>query len=434
MSVFDILIELSGTSSRNKKITILQREKNNKLLKEVCRLALDPLTQFHIRKIPRATAHAGIMDLEEAFVNLDKLVKREVTGNAAIAWLTTTLEGLNTENALVIERIISKDLRCGVSTATVNKVWPKLVSDFPCMLASGFEEKAAAKIKYPAIAQLKLDGMRCTAVVKNKNGGVTLYSRNGKEIDVRGILDRDLIALSAGADLAIDGELIVVNENGVEDRQTGNGILNKAIKGTISVEECKRIRYVLFDVLDYYGEFEKGITYVNYGIRFAVLENFFKASSVERLQLVESRYVKNLDEAYEFFACMVNQGEEGIILKDSFAGWEGKRVKHQIKFKAELDTDLLCVGWDEGTGKYENMLGALVLKSACGKLEVSVGTGFSDEQRKTLKPEDCIGKIVVVRYNTKIKDKKTGIESLFLPRFLEIREDKSEPDYAKDIK
>jgi hypothetical protein len=56
-------------------------------------------------------------------------------------------------------------------------------------------------------------------------------------------------------------------------------------------------------------------------------------------------------------------------------------------------------------------------------VRVGVGSGFSDKQRKELTPDAILDKIVTVRYNVKIQDEKGGW-SLFLPRFIGIREDK----------
>ena len=62
-----------------------------------------------------------------------------------------------------------------------------------------------------------------------------------------------------------------------------------------------------------------------------------------------------------------------------------------------------------------------------------VGSGLTDEQRKDFFTSELIGKIVAVKYNARIKN-KAGEESLFLPIFLEVREDKTEADSSKDIK
>jgi hypothetical protein len=63
---------------------------------------------------------------------------------------------------------------------------------------------------------------------------------------------------------------------------------------------------------------------------------------------------------------------------------------------------------------------------------VSVGSGFNDEHRQTL-GDEIVGKIVAVKYNARITNKE-GEQSLFLPIFVEIRNDKDVADSSVDIK
>jgi ATP-dependent DNA ligase len=121
------------------------------------------------------------------------------------------------------------------------------------------------------------------------------------------------------------------------------------------------------------------------------------------------------------------------MLKSRQHIWENKRSKHLIKFKAELDCDLKVVGYQEGTGKYQGQMGALICESEDGQLQVNVGSGFNDEDRKKLTKEVVEGKIITVKYNARIQS-KNGDESLFLPIFVEVREDKDQADHIKDIK
>ena len=92
-----IFLELANTSSRLEKEAILKKHHTNETLKRVLFLALDPYTQFYIRKIPVytpnlterfATPLAGGLD------NLDKIINRDVTGNAAIQHLKNILESV----------------------------------------------------------------------------------------------------------------------------------------------------------------------------------------------------------------------------------------------------------------------------------------------------------------------------------------------------
>lgn len=423
--ILQILNELASTSSRNEKEAIIRREKDNELLKRVFFLAYDPFTQFYIRKIPAYMSDSVPMrTLDKAMDDLSMLSSRTVTGHDGIDWLTDILETLTAEDAKVIERIISKDLKCGASDSTANKVWPGLVHEFPCMLCTPFDEKIAAKFKFPAMAQLKMDGMRFNAIVKD--GKCEFRSRNGKQINLLGNLEQEFIALARGSNLVYDGELLVVVEGNIQDRQTGNGILNKAVKNTISPCEAESVHATVWDVIPY-DHFIAGVGTAQYAIRFAMLES---SKLPHKIRLVESTNVASLDEAQKIFEGYLSQGQEGIILKDTSGVWQDKRVKTQVKFKAELDCDLKIVAIQPGTGKYEGMVGAYICESEDGVIKVDVGSGLSDEDRKNF---DVIGKILAVVYNARIKNKQ-GVESLFLPRAIEIREDKTEADTSVKIK
>jgi hypothetical protein len=427
-----IFLELANTSSRLEKEAILKKHHANETLKRVLFLALDPYTQFYIRKIPGYTPNFTerfAMPLSGALESLDKIINRDVTGNAAIQHLKNILESVVADDAKVIERIIEKDLKCGVSEATVNKIFPNLIPTYPVMLASGFDEKIMNKMSYPAYVQLKLDGMRFNAIVQN--GKVDFRSRNGKSIDLLGNLEQEFLALAGELPVVFDGELIVREKSGViMNRQKGNGILNKAVKGTISSSEAAQVEAVVWDII-LLKDFKDGVSKMPYEMRFQMLEEL---EMPWRVSLIENIEVASEDEAHHLFEEYFSKGEEGIILKDITKGWEDKRVKHQVKFKGELECDLLCVDWQEGTGKNVGKLGALVLESSDKLVKVNVGSGFTDEQRDKYTMNNTVGKIVAVKYNAKIQDKKTGEFSLFLPVFIELREDKDVADSLSSIK
>jgi hypothetical protein len=428
-----IIETLGSNASRNFKIDVLNQHKDNDLLKRVCFLALDPFTQFYIRKIPVYEFKGGpSVDLGYALDELSKLSTRQLTGNAGINFLSNLLGSLVVDDSRVLELIIQKDLRCGVSDSTVNKVWPNLIAEYPCMLASAFDQKLIDKIKFPAMVQLKLDGMRFNAIVRN--GAVEFRSRNGKEIQIADpSFALPFITMSAGTDVVFDGELLCRDRLGiVMDRKTGNGILNKAVKGTQSLAEGQLVCAQLWDVIPF-DTFNKGKGNLPYSQRFADLIRLRSLANDHRIEIVENTYVDTLDQARELFEKYLADGQEGIILKTKDMIWENKRSKHQIKFKGELECDLKVVDWVEGTGKNVGRMGALILESADSLVRVGVGTGFSDGDRIAISRGD-IGRIVAVKYNARISDKRSEVDSLFLPVFVEFRDDKDVADSSKDIK
>ena len=424
--IITLLDTLAADNSRNFKIDFLKSHANNEVLKEVVRLALDPFTQFYIRKIPKYECNATQpASLKFAIGDLKAFSTREVTGNAAIERLSYLLSAVDEDDAKVLERIIQKDLKCGVAASTANAVWTGLVSEYPCMLCSQYDEKVVAKIKWPAMVQLKMDGMRFNAIVKD--GKCEFRSRNGKEINLLGNLEQEFIALARGSNLVFDGELVVSDKGVLLDRQTGNGILNKAVKGTISDLEADKVHATLWDVIPY-DHFTAGKGTTQYGVRFAMLQSL---GASKKIHLVENTVVVSIAEANIIFERYLSEGQEGIILKDLSGVWEDKRTKSQIKMKGELECDLKIVGIQEGTGKYVGKIGALICESADGVIKVDVGSGFKDDQRDL--DDSLIGKVIAVKYNARIKNKQ-GEESLFLPIFLEVREDKTEADNSDKIK
>jgi hypothetical protein len=436
MEINEIFETLASDNSRNFKINFLFQHSDNELLKRVIFLALDPFTQFYIRKIPEYLPNEwpniteNQMSLSDALTSLSKLSNRVVTGNAAIRHLETILGSVSASDAKVIERIIQKDLKCGVQTATANAVWPNFISEYPCMLASGYEQKLVDKIPFPAYVQLKLDGMRFNAIVRS--GEVEFRSRNGKELELLGFLEDEFKFMAGDMDVVFDGEL-TLNKDGVTlNRQTGNGILNKASKGTISKEEASLVHATIWDAIPY-EYFMEGYYNRKYEQRFKYVQACVNSLGSKKVSCVPNEEVHNTEQVNDLFAKYYGSGEEGIILKSVEAPWENKRSKYQIKYKGELECDLKIIGIEEGTGKYKGLLGAIICESSDNIVQVRVGSGMTEEQRKNYFTSEIIGKIAAVKYNARIKN-KAGEDSLFLPIFLELREDKTEADSSKDIK
>lgn len=416
---------LAANPSRNFKIEQLKLVKDNDLLRDVVCMSLDPFLQFHIRRIPEYTPIINdtmrSMHLRTALAELSLLSNRTVTGHAGIAHLTKILSSLSLDDAKVIERIIDKSLDCGLDTSTANKVWPNLIPEFPVMLCSPYEEKLVNKIKFPAFVQKKEDGMRFNAIIRN--GMVEFRSRNGKLISLIGNLETEFLNLANG-DCVYDGELLVVKDGKILERKEGNGILNKANKGTISPEDARCVFAVIWDCIPL-EDFNRGKCDILYKDRIRDIlhlndDTRHLSSEFPKIHFIETHIITTLEDAQILFQEYLADGHEGIILKDMNSIWEDKRSKFQIKFKAELDLEAEVIGWEEGSGKYIGKMGSLICRH--NDINFSLGSGFDDVQRLEFTKEYIVGKIVTVKYNAVITD-KTGKKSLFLPIFREERSD-----------
>ena len=154
-NVYEVLDQLAFTAGRNDKISILEQHVQNEDLKDAMHLALNPYMQYNIKKIPSYTSNdAPTVTLRQFFSELPNFADRTVSGHAAIAHLKNLLESMHPYDALVAERIIKKDLRCGVAESTVNKVHKDLIPTYPCLLGKAYDEDTIKNIVYPAISQI----------------------------------------------------------------------------------------------------------------------------------------------------------------------------------------------------------------------------------------------------------------------------------------
>ena len=371
------------------------------------------------------------MGIFEAIAHLGFLSRREKTGHDARNYVARVYEALNDDDKDTFKKILDRDLRIGCSGKTFNKIWPGMVKEYPCMLASAYSEKGLEEMNFPAYSQTKMDGMRCNIIV-HRDGGVEVRSRQGKLFETHGVFDEEAQIMRDSLDqhnegwyVVLDGELLCHDsEMNPLPRQISNGICNKANKGTITKLEAMKLTLVVWDYIPepvFSGDVEDPLMYSE---RYDNLYEIFCDVGLSRFMLVETVDVANIDEARAHYREMIADGQEGTIVKDKSVGWSNTRSKLTMKFKEIRDIDLRVTAWNEGTGKNKGLLGALTAETEDGKIRVNIGTGFSDEQRKSFTEEYVVGKIVEIEYNQRITSEGRDYDSLFLPRFIELREDK----------
>jgi DNA ligase-1 len=117
-------------------------------------------------------------------------------------------------------------------------------------------------------------------------------------------------------------------------------------------------------------------------------------------------------------------GYEGIMIKDPNAVYECKRSVAWLKLKPFIEVSLEVVDVEEGTGRNQGRLGALVCSGEDDGRHITVncGSGFSDDNRTTywLARDRLVGQIVEVRADA-VTQNQDGTYSLRFPRFLRFR-------------
>lgn len=422
MLTSQIIKQIASISSTNAKKAILQENASNEILKQCFYYAYNPRFNYWIKADGLPTSIGTCNVNLDTFKKLDSLIAREVTGNAARDLMTQYLNTLTKEDQELVINIMNHDLRCGASDTLAMKIWPKLVPEYPVMLCDKFNEKTSKYLsqfenKAGYNVSLKEDGGRILVTVE-PDGNVVARSRNGSELNVYGIFDKDF---SKYPGVVFDGELIIKNSDGTPDRKKSNGIYTKLVRNTAMKEEVEQFSIIVWDMIDL-KEYLSGIGNRPYSSRWSTLQLIAETWS-PRVKLIEGKNVQTLAECIEFYEQMRERKQEGAVIKVLSSVWEDKRSKNSVKLKNESEGDFLCTGIEDGQGKYAGIIGALKCETSCGQLKFSVGTGLKDEDRQK-DPNEYIGKIIEVKFNEVITSKNKTTASLFLPVFSTVRYDK----------
>jgi DNA ligase-1 len=418
---WQIIRDLETHNLRTNKEQIIEANRSNKEFLDGCRLALDPMITFGLKQIPEKIGVDGPGLNWDGFESVTlRFAQRKITGNVARQAVDTLMNTATVEQwNNWYRRILIKDLRCGVSEKTINKVVKNTIPVFSCQLAhdsTNHEEKVCGK----KIIEVKLDGVRVITIVY-PDGRVDQFSRNGKELVNFPHIKKQFasIADSLLEPWVFDGEIM---SSSFQD-------LMKQVHRKSDVNANDAILH-LFDCIPL-CHFEQEQWNATQEFRSNHLKEFIEhhKDSLPNVTMVGQELV-DLDSEVgqkrfkEINAQAIKGGYEGIMIKDPKAPYECKRSVAWLKLKPFIEVSLGVTHVEEGTGKYEGRLGALVCSGQddSKQITVNVGSGFSDDLRTSIwnDHDSVIGQIVEVRADA-ITQNQDGSYSLRFPRFLRFR-------------
>jgi len=427
----DIIKRLEDHNGRLEKETIIFGAMGEGLDEffEGVTMALDPLITFGVKQVPERveTPERGQGLIWRDFkVLANQLINRELTGHAArdaieLVMSVATVEQWNG----FYRRILIKDLRCGVSEKTINKVAKKFdgkysIPTFTCSLAhdsANHEKKMVGKKQI----EIKLDGVRVITIIQGDK--VEMFSRNGKQFHNFGHIIAEIEAVikdhPVPYPLVLDGEVMSAN---FQD-------LMKQVHRKDGKQSTDAVLH-LFDTIPL-GCFQNGSWDKPQSFR-SLITNHWVRDHQDVLAHVQALDWEDVDldtpEGQERFVALnkaaVDGGYEGVMIKDVDAPYECKRTHAWLKAKPFIEVTLEVVDVEEGTGRNEGKLGAVVCEGMDdGRMvRVNVGSGFSDANRDqfwTLR-SDVIGQLVEVRADA-VTQNQDGTYSLRFPRFKTFR-------------
>lgn len=421
---YEILEEIAAEPKTKLKLEILK--KNKKALREVVLYALDFTKKYNIKKFPLpGMGFKQRGNRSCIFEYLDYLSSKRGTSNEEVRRLA---EMCHDETDIeVIRRIVNKDLRCGVNLKTASKVFKELPTKdiMLCgkaarvIIKKGKKKPKISSELYEFVEECggwdnigiseKENGVRDKISVVN--GKVSHLSRNGLAYNNFTIFDESILYLAkeireitGEKSTILDGEVVSIDE----DFQKQMTQIRRLENVDPSIFELR-----IFDI--------PSLTSYTQEKRERILKKAYDKLPKKfqrKVKLTLCIKVTNLQEFFYLYKDVtVTRKKEGVVLKNLSGKYENKRSNYWCKVKTFYSEDLKVIGVEKGKPgkKYAKTLGALVVYF--NGIKVSVGSGYTDEERGAflIKPP----KMIEVEYKEITKD-----GSLFHPSFSRVREDR----------
>ena len=417
-----VIVLVSRTSGTNDKQYLLKKNEQVPGLKTILKFIYDPYTRTGISKaklakaLKMAEAHGPYVVGEDNAITYTQMIdylKSHTTGNesdlAMAARFINCTKATQPGAEWLARAIVTQELKIGVTATTLNKVYGSdFIPKIGCMLGTLYGDVGPEKTKWPCIVTEKLDGIR--RILVKENGVCRCYSRSGHE-------DTGLVEIIEDAkylpnNTVYDGELLAAGtfKDCIAQRQATNSIANS--KGTKT-----GLTFNVFDMIPL-DEFRAGISTDKALVRKVTLGATLMDESIQILEpekwavLIQAfgihhelkairpvpilGLVKSMSDVEPIVNKIWARGGEGVMLNSSIGKYEIKRSKELLKVKHTEEHTLEVIDILEGTGKFEGMMGALVVDYNGNKL--GVGSGFNDAQRQDIwdNPERYIGRSIEI--------------------------------------
>ena len=430
----EIIAKLEADNSRLAKEEVIVEAMEEELDEffEGVKMALDPLVTFGVKQVPQKEENEVLSAQGLAWPTFKELARnlidRKLTGHNARDAIILCKDLATAEQwNMFYRRILIKDLRCGVSEKTVNKVAKKIgmpqysIPTFTCSLAhdsANHEKKMVGKKQI----EVKLDGVRVLTIIRGNK--VEMFSRNGKQFhnfdhiieEIKEVLKDN----QAPYDLVLDGEVMSAN---FQD-------LMKQIHRKETVQNSDAVLH-LFDICPL-EDFKKGGWDKPQSFRSAATKAWVEkhSSVLKHVQALEWEEVdlstpEGNKRFVELNKTAVDGGYEGVMIKDIDAPYECKRTHAWLKAKPFIEITLKVVDVEEGTGRNEGRLGAIIVEGEDDgyNYHLNCGSGFTDDQRSSFWADrtNIIGSLVEIRADARTKSQDSETYSLRFPRFKTFR-------------
>ncbi|KKL99123.1 hypothetical protein LCGC14_1817580 [marine sediment metagenome] len=270
------------------------------------------------------------------------------------------------------------------------------------MLAYPLNEHRLSKFPKNILVQPKIDGNRCRA--KYVNGKYQLISSSGAIIPFLPHINDELLKIACKRIHWLSDEW-KISWPQFDGELYNHGLSHQEINGIVRRTEnispdYHLVEYHIFDLINHYDQ----------EYRFHMLDDYLHFEEFElytKINWVATRYT--VKENWQFYlAKFMDQGYEGIILRNPLAKYEPKRSLNLLKYKPTHESRFTITDAIEAIdiqGQPKDMLGAVRCIDEKGKrFKVGAGCLSHDERVMWWMKGNLNGCIAIVKFRTVTKD------------------------------
>ncbi len=161
-------------------------------------------------------------------------------------------------------------------------------------------------------------------------------------------------------------------------------------------EHWKQVKFMIFDLPESTASFEQRIN---------KMQGIVTEATSPYLQMIKQQKLPNTKVLFDLLNNVVMGQGEGLMLHHQNALYQTKRSRDLMKLKKFEDAEATVIAYIPGKGKYEGLLGSILVKNKEG-VTFKIGSGFSDQERNN---PPAIGSVITYRF--------TGKTNNNIPRF-----------------
>jgi bifunctional non-homologous end joining protein LigD len=232
------------------------------------------------------------------------------------------------------------------------------------------------------VFEVKWDGVRAILFHNKAKAMTEIQSRNDKNITHRypEITKSIGTVLKNNESIVLDGEIVVLNKDGIPDFQMHQKRMNVESQREIEFLSSQMpATYFVFDLVYIDG---RNVEELQLSERRKILESVI-ADGSKKIHI--SEYIE--EKGKVLFKSVIERHLEGIIAKEKHSKYyQGIRSSAWLKIKGILTQDCIVVGYTKGEGNRQDYFGSLILGAydEIGKLRFigHSGSGFGFDQLK----------------------------------------------------